>query len=139
MIIKEVSIGLGATHNLGDFSSSRADVRLSAEVVDRSELVQVLESARICSLRHCNLHTRISIRVCMTVRMHLLATMTPNVPRVRLPNAALRQPKNSLRVNPRQPKRPQALTLILTCTTNAAALWLNWRRLTATTTASRRF
>lgn len=32
MILKEVSIGLGATHNLGDFSSARADVRLSADV-----------------------------------------------------------------------------------------------------------
>ena len=46
MIIKEVSIGLGATHNLGDFSSSRADVRLSAEVADRSELVQVLDKCQ---------------------------------------------------------------------------------------------
>jgi len=46
MIIKEVSIGLGATHNLGDFSSARADVRLSAEVADRSEFVQVLDKCQ---------------------------------------------------------------------------------------------
>lgn len=42
MIIKEVSIGLGATHNLGDFSSARADVKISADVHDESEIVHVL-------------------------------------------------------------------------------------------------
>ena len=46
MNIKEVSVSLGATHNLGDFSSARADVRLSAEIDNRSELVQVLDKCQ---------------------------------------------------------------------------------------------